>query len=224
MKRRPRILLADDHAMVLEAFRRLLEPRCEIVGVARTGRTLLELAATTEPEIIILDVAMPRLNGLDACVRLRRKKPEVKCIFLTVNEDPDFAAAAIRIGASGYVLKSSTPGELFTAIECALAGKIYITPLIRKGASLKAFLGRPGKPATRRLTARQCEVLQCLSEGRAMKEIAGQLHITARTVAFHKYTIMEQLRLKNNAELVRYAVEHGLLRKRSSHARPLSAL
>ena len=123
MKRRPRILLADDHAMVLEAFRRLLEPRCEIVGVARNGRTLLELAATTEPEIIILDVAMPKLNGLEACARLRRKMPEVKCIFLTVNEDPDFAAAAIRIGASGYVLKSSTPSELFTAIECALAGK-----------------------------------------------------------------------------------------------------
>jgi DNA-binding NarL/FixJ family response regulator len=218
MKRRPRLLLADDHAMVLEAFRRLLEPRCEIVGVARNGRTLLELAATTEPEIIILDVAMPKLNGLEACARLRRKMPEVKCIFLTVNEDPDFAAAAIRIGASGYVLKSSTPSELFTAIECALAGKLYITPLIRKGVSLKAFLGRPGNPPARRLSARQCEVLQFLSEGRAMKEIAGQLHITARTVAFHKYTIMEQLRLKNNAELVRYAVEHGLLRKRPRSA------
>jgi DNA-binding NarL/FixJ family response regulator len=201
--------------MLLDAFQRLLEPRCEIVGTASDGRVLLEVAASTRPEIIVLDVSMPRLNGIDACAQLRRKMPEVKFIFLTVNEDPDLAAEAIRLGASGYLLKSSAAGELFVAIEHALAGKTYITPLVTKGVPLAAFLRQAAKPdSEKKLTARQREVLQLLAEGRAMKEIADVLQVTARTVAFHKYTIMEQLGLKTNAELVQYAVENGLLRKR----------
>lgn len=215
MKHRPRILLADDHTMLLDAFRRLLEPQCDIVGTAGDGRALLDLAASTRPEIIVLDVSMPRLNGIDACAQMRRKMPEVKLIFLTVNEDPDLAAEAIRLGASGYLLKSSATSELFTAIEHALADKTYITPLVTKGVPLAAFLRQSAKPDEEKLTARQREVLQLLAEGRAMKEIADLLHVTARTVAFHKYTIMELLGLKTNAELVQYAVEHGLLRKRA---------
>ena len=215
MKHRPRILLADDHTMLLDAFRRLLEPQCEIVGTAGDGRALLELAARTRPEIIVLDVSMPRLNGMDACAQLRRTMPEVKFIFLTVNEDPDLAAEAIRLGASGYLLKSSATGELFTAIGHALAGRTYITPLVTQGLPLAVFLRQATQPGAEKLTARQREVLQLLAEGRAMKEIAGLLHITARTVAFHKYTIMEHLGLKTNAGLVQYAIEHGLLRKRA---------
>lgn len=214
MKQRPRVLLADDHTMLLDAFRRLLEPQCEIVGTAGDGRALLELAATTRPEIIVLDVSMPRLNGLDACAQLRRKMPSVKFIFLTVNEDPDLAAEAIQLGASGYLLKSSAASELFTAIEHARADKPYITPLVTKGAPLAVFLRDAVKPGGEKLTPRQREVLQLLAEGRAMKEIADVLLVTARTVAFHKYSIMEQLGLKTNAELVQYAVEHGLLKKR----------
>ena len=215
MKHLPRVLLADDHTMLLDAFRRLLEPRCEIVGAAADGRALLELAASTRPEIIVLDISMPRLNGMDACAQLRRRMPEVKCIFLTVNEDPDLAAEAIRLGASGYLLKSSATGELFTAIEHALVDKTYITPLVTKGVPLAVFLRDAPKPSAEKLTGRQREVLQLLAEGRAIKEIADQIHVTARTVAFHKYSIMEQLGLKTNAELVQYAVEHGLLRKRA---------
>ena len=214
MKRRPRILLADDHTMLLDAFRRLLEPRCEIVGTACDGRALLELAASTQPDVVVLDISMPRLNGIDACAQLRRRMPSVGLIFLTVNEDPDIAAEAINLGASGYLLKNSASGELFTAIELALAGKTYVTPLITKGVPLGVFLRQATKPAAEKLTLRQREVLQLLAEGRSMKEIADLLQVSARTVAFHKYTIMEQLGVKTSAELVQYALEHGMLRKR----------
>jgi len=215
MKHRPRVLLADDHTMLLDAFQRLLEPHCEIVGTAEDGRTLLILAASTRPEIIVLDVSMPKLNGIDACAQLRRSMPQVKFIFLTVNEDPDVAAEAMRLGASGYLLKSSATAELFAAVEHAVAGRTYITPLISRGASVAAFLRHSGKPADEKLTSRQREVLQLLAEGRAMKEVAELLQVTVRTVAFHKYAIMEQLGFKTNAELLQYSIDHGLLQKRA---------
>jgi DNA-binding NarL/FixJ family response regulator len=214
MNRRPRVLLADDHTMLLDAFRRLLEPRCQIVGTACDGRALLELAADTEPDVIVLDIGMPRLNGMDACAQILRKMPDVRLVFLTVNEDPDVAVEAIGLGASGYLLKNSASGELFTAIERALAGRTYVTPLVTKGVPLGVFLRRTAKPATEKLTPRQREVLQLLAEGRAMKEVADLLQVSARTVAFHKYAIMEQLGVKTSAELVQYALEHGILRKR----------
>ena len=213
MNRRPRVLLADDHTMLLDAFRRLLEPRCEIVGTAGDGRALLELAAKTQPDVIVLDIAMPRLNGIDACAQLRRKMPGVRLVFLTVNEDPDIAADAIRLGASGYLLKNSASGELFTAIERALAGKTYVTPLVTKGVPLGVFFRRAAKPATEKLTMRQREVLQLLAEGHAMKEVADLLEVSTRTIAFHKYSIMEHLGVKTSAELVQYAFEHGMLKK-----------
>jgi DNA-binding NarL/FixJ family response regulator len=209
----PRILLADDHTMLLDAFRRLLAPRCEIVGTAADGRTLLDVANSTRPDVIVLDISMPRLNGIDALRQLRSKMPDLKFVFLTVNEDPDIAAQAINLGASGYLLKSSAAGELFTAIDRALAGKIYITPLLTKGVPLGVFLSQATKPDVEKLTVRQREVLQLLAEGRAMKEVADLLRVTVRTVAFHKYTIMEQLGAKTTAELVQYAVEHGMLKK-----------
>ena len=214
MNCRPRILLADDHTTLLDAFRHLLEPRCEIVGTASDGRELIDLAANTRPDVIVLDISMPRLNGMDACAQLRQKIPDVSLVFLTVNADPGMAAEAIRMGASGYLLKSSAPAELFTAIEQALAGRIYITPLVTKGVPLGVFLRKATKPRVEKLTLRQREVLQLLAEGLLMKEIADILHVTADTVAFHKYTIMEHLDVKTSAELVRYALEHGSLEKR----------
>jgi DNA-binding NarL/FixJ family response regulator len=213
MNRQPRVLLADDHTMLLDAFRRLLEPRCEVVGTAGDGRVLLHLALKARPDVIVLDISMPRLNGFDAFMQLRKKMPEVKFVFLTVNEDPGIAAEAIALGAAGYLLKNSASTELFIAIEQALAGKTYITPLITKGSPLGIFIRQAKKPDTEKLTMRQREVLQLLAEGRPMKEVADILHVTERTVAFHKYTIMEQLGVKTTAELVQYALEHGMLKK-----------
>ena len=212
---RPRVLLADDHTMLLDAFQRLLETECEIVGTASDGRALIELAIKTKPEVIILDIAMPRLNGIEAAAQLRRKLPEVKIIFLTVNQDPDVAAEAIRLGASAFLLKSSASAELISAITLALAGKTYITPLITKGKPLGVFLGEAIRPTAEKLTARQREVLQLLAEGKQMKEAAAILKLTPRTIAFHKYEIMEQLGLQTGAELVQYAVEHRIVSPRA---------
>lgn len=215
MIHRPLVLLADDHTMLLDAFQRLLEPACEIVGTASDGHALIELATRTNPEIVILDIAMPLLNGIEATAQLRRKLPEVKIIFLTVNQDPDVAAEAIRQGASAFLLKSSASAELTSAITLALAGKNYITPLITKGKPLGVFLGEAGRPAAEKLTARQREVLQLLAEGKQMKEAAAILKLTPRTIAFHKYEIMEQLGCKTGAELVQYAVEHRIVSPRA---------
>ena len=214
MTNRPRIVLADDHAMLLDAFRRLLEPWCEIVGTACDGRALIEIALETRPEIIILDISMPRLNGMDACAQLRRKLPGIKFIFLTVNEDADVAAQAIALGASAFLLKSSASEELTRAIECALSGRTYITPLITRGKPLGVFLDEAANPAAEKLTLRQREVLQLLAEGKLMKEAADLLHVTPRTIAFHKYAIMEHLGIKTSAELVQYAVKHRLVTPR----------
>jgi DNA-binding NarL/FixJ family response regulator len=214
MNRRPRILLADDHTMLLDAFRRLLESQCEVVGTASDGRALIELALKTNPEIIVLDISMPELNGIDACAQLRPRLPDVRFIFLTVNEDPDVAAQAILMGASAFLLKSSASAELTLAIERALAGRIYITPQIIKDTPLGVFLREAAKPTGEPLTLRQREVLQLLAEGKSMVEAADSLKITVRTVAFHKYSIMAKLGLRTGAELVQYAVKRGLVTPR----------
>lgn len=210
MHHRPRILLADDHTLLLDAFRRLLEPQCDIVGTACDGRALIELALKTNPDIIVLDISMPCLNGIDACAQLRQKLPGVKCIFLTASEDADLAAQAIATGASGFLLKSSAAGELTLAIESARLGRTYITPLITKGKPLTMFLRDAAKPGDEKLSARQREVLQLLAEGKLMKEVAEVLKVTPRTIAFHKYAIMEHLGIKTSAGLVQYAIEHHL--------------
>ena len=212
MNTRPRVLLTDDHTLLLEAFQRMLSAECEVVGAVSDGRALLEAAPKLKPDIIVLDIAMPQLNGIDACRLLQPKLPDVKWVFLTVNEDPDLALEAMRLGASGFLLKSSAASELFAAIQKAMLGERYVTPLITKGAPTAAFLNQPTRPHPGKITDRQREVLQLLVEGRTMKEVADILHVTERTVAFHKYAIMKQLSVKTSAELVQYAVKHGLVK------------
>ena len=211
MNSRPRILLADDHTMLLAAFRQLLAPTCEVVGAVADGRALLEAAPRLRPDVIVLDISMPLLNGLEACRQLLPKLPDTRWVFLTVNEDADLAVEAFRLGASGFLLKSSAASELFCAIQLAIEGRRYITPLLTQGEPLNVFLNRAPSPQGEKLTPRQREVLQLLAEGRVMKEIAGILGVTPRTVAFHKYAIMEQLGVKTTAELVQYAVRHSVL-------------
>jgi DNA-binding NarL/FixJ family response regulator len=208
---RPRVLLADDHRLVREAFARLLEPECDVVGTVADGRALLEAAAELRPDIVVLDIAMPLLNGLDAGRQVKRAVPDVKLIFLTVSEDPDIAAAAFRAGASGYLLKNSAASELLKSIQEVTQGRSYVTPLATQGL-VSSFL-RPNAPArgTEDLTERQREVLQLLAEGRSMKEIARILKITPRTVAFHKYGMMGELGIRTSAGLVQFAIKHGLV-------------
>jgi DNA-binding NarL/FixJ family response regulator len=205
---RPRILMADDHLMLLEAFKALLEPDFEVVGTVTDGRTLVEEFSRLHPDVVLLDVAMPLLNGLDAGRQLKAQRRSVKLIYLTMNPDADLASEALRLGASGYVLKSSAAQELKQAIQEALRGRSYITPLITRDV-VGSLIER--RPRHHELTARQREVLQLLAEGKSMKEVAAILDLTPRTVAFHKYRMMEQLRLKSSAELVRFAVQSGVV-------------
>jgi DNA-binding NarL/FixJ family response regulator len=207
----PRVMLADDHTLLVEAFRRLLESKCEIVGAVSDGRTLLDTAPALKPDVIVLDISMPLLNGLDAARQLREVLPTAKIIFLTMNEDPDLAVEAMRLGASGYLLKSSAASELFRAIQMALRGKVYVTPQISRGMQ-ELFIRDPrGKQHDKSLTPRQREVVQLLAEGRSMKQAADVLKVTPRTVAFHKYRIMEGLGLKTSAELVQFAIKNRIL-------------
>jgi DNA-binding NarL/FixJ family response regulator len=213
MSRSPRVLLADDHTMLLEAFRRLLAPTCNVVGTVADGRALVEAALRLKPDVIVADISMPLLNGMDACRQLQPRLPKAKWVFLTVNEDPDVAVEAFRLGGLGYLLKSSAASELFLAIEKAMRGEPYLTPQLAKGVPLSVFLTRTARSPTDGLTDRQREFVQLLAEGRPMKEVASILGVTSRTVAFHKYSIMQNLGLKSSAELVQYAVQHGLIRR-----------
>ncbi len=208
--KRPRVLLADDHRLLREAFAQLLEKDCEVVGAVADGRALLAAAAELKPDIVVLDIAMPLLNGLDAAQQLRHAMPEIKIIFLTVSEDPDLAAEAFRVGASGYLLKNSAASELFQAIQEVLKGRLYVTPLATKGM-VETF--RMPEPKTKRPVSspRQREVLQLLAEGHTMKQIARILKITPRTVAFHKYHMMEELGIKSSAELVQFAIKQHIV-------------
>jgi DNA-binding NarL/FixJ family response regulator len=200
--------MADDHLMLLEAFKALLEPDFEIVGTVTDGRTLVEEFSRLHPDVVLLDVAMPLLNGLDAGRQLKAQRRSVKLIYLTMNPDPDLAGEALRLGASGYVLKSSAAQELKQAIQEALRGRSYITPLITRDV-VGSLTGQ--RTSRHELTTRQREVLQLLAEGKSMKEVAAILDLTPRTVAFHKYRMMEQLRLKTSAELVKFAVQQGVV-------------
>jgi DNA-binding NarL/FixJ family response regulator len=211
MNTRPRVLLADDHAMLLDAFTRMLSASCEVVGAVSDGRALLEAAPRLKPDVIVADISMPQLNGIDACRLLQPKMPGVKWVFLTVNEDADLAREAFRLGASAFLLKSSAASELFTAIQKVMAGRRYITPLILSGLPEGVFLNQPAPANPDKLSDREREVLQLLAEGRTMKEVANALDVTPRTVAFHKYAMMKRLGLKTGAELVQYAVKRGLV-------------
>ena len=204
--RRPRVLLAEDHRLLREAFVKLLEDACEVVGAVADGRALLEAAPKIRPDVVVVDIAMPLLNGLDAARQLKRSMPSVKVIFLTVSEDPDLAAEAFRAGGSAFLLKHSAASELLQAIGDVMQGRSYVTPLATRDM-VDGLMRRHESPqGARELSPRQREVLQLLAEGRTMKEIARILNITARTVAFHKYGMMEQLGIKSSAELVQYAI------------------
>jgi DNA-binding NarL/FixJ family response regulator len=207
-----RILLADDHTLLLEAFRKLLEPAYDVVGTVKNGLALLDAAPALKPDVILIDMSMPRLNGLEAGRRLRQMMPRVKLIFLTMNEDPDLAAEAIRNGASGYLLKTCAASELLDAIQAALRGELYVTP--KMALSMReAFIQNPqGKNSDKELTPRQREVMQLLAEGKSMKEAADILKVSPRTIAFHKYSMMKELGIKTNAELIRVGIKkHSLV-------------
>lgn len=209
--KQPRVLLADDHTLLTEAFKKLLEPDCKIVGLVHDGRALLDAVPALQPDVVLLDISMPYLNGLDASRLLKRRYPEVRLIFLTVSDDPELAAEAFRLGASGYLLKNCSATELFTAIHEVVQGRAFVTPRVTQGMIYRILNGRSERRAGEKLTSRQREVLQLLAEGRSMKEIAAVLQVTPRTVAFHKYRIMEELRLKSNADLVQFALKHAII-------------
>jgi DNA-binding NarL/FixJ family response regulator len=209
--KRVRIVLADDHTMICDGFRKLLEPEYEVVGTAGDGRALLKAAEELKPDVVLVDVGMPLLNGLDAARQLKKLMPRLKLIFLTMNPDSDIASEALRIGASGYLLKNSQGEELMKAVRTVVSGMSYVTPQVRQ-AMEERFIEDP-KAALRpkHLTPRHREILQMLAEGRSPKEIASILDISVRTVRFHKYEIMKELGITSNAELVQYAIKHSLI-------------
>ena len=208
--RGPRVLLADDHTLLLGAFEKLLAPECDIVGHVSDGRALVAAADTLKPDVIVLDIAMPLMNGLEAARQVKQRLRNVKLVFVTMHEDADLAAEAFRAGASAYLLKRSAASELMTAIREVMKGRSYVTPLVTEGLVGSLMHVGDHKPS-HELTARQREVLQLLAEGHSMKEVAAMLNVTPRTIAFHKYTMMEALNVKSTAELIQYAVKHHIV-------------
>lgn len=207
----PRTILADDHVLLTESLRRLLEPHCEVVATVPDGHALLKMASILKPELIVLDIAMPLMNGLEAGRQLRAMMPAIKLIFLTMNDDPDLAVEAMRMKASGYLLKTCAGSELFHAIQAVLRGTSYITPCI-VGGMREIFIRDPGGlKRTKTLTPRQHEVLQLTAEGKSIKEAADILNITPRTVAYHKYRMMQDLGLKTSAGLVQFAIKNHIV-------------
>jgi DNA-binding NarL/FixJ family response regulator len=198
--------LADDHTLILDALKNLLQPEFEVVGTFNDGRALVDAAPALQPNVIVLDISMPNMNGLNAGQRLKQLMPAVKLIYLTMNQDQDMAAAAFRLGANGYVLKNSAAAELVKAIRTVVRGVSYITPLMTEDVIGSVVHHFRNLKSTHHLTLRQKEVLQLLAEGRSMKEAAFILNVSPRTVAFHKYTMMDHLHIRSSAELIQYAV------------------
>ena len=202
---RPRVLLAEDHLLVREGLRQLLGEHVEVVGAVGDGRTLLTRADELRPDIVLLDISMPQLNGFDAARQLQRAASPTRVIFVTMHADPDYVQAAFRAGARGYVVKSAASSELLAAIDAAMRGEQYVSP------QLAAAPGAPGRMLGDPLSPRQREVLQLVAEGRTAREIAEILALSRKTVEFHKASIMRLLGLHTTAELTRYALDHGLL-------------
>jgi DNA-binding NarL/FixJ family response regulator len=208
---RPRILIAEDHTLVADLYKELLEPEFEVVGIVRDGRALVRAAEQLKPDVIVADISMPILNGLDAGRQVKAILPSVKLLFLTMNSDSGLAAEAFRCGACAYLLKTCAASEMRVAIRNALRGVRYMPQSISR--EINELLSSTSRELPRKngiLTNRQREVLQLLAEGKGMKEVGGVLNVTTRTVAFHKYRIMSVLGVKNNADLVKYAVRHHL--------------
>lgn len=209
MSNRPRLLLADDHQIVLDGLRRLLDPEFDVIGTVSDGRQLVVAAADVKPDVIVADVSMPELNGIEATRQILAADPDARIVLLTMHPDVTYALRAQEAGASAYVLKHSASTELVTAIGEALAGRHYMAPALVDAVAR----GRrePNRSDTAdQLTPRQREVLQLLAEGRSAKEIAARLGLSARTVEHHKYRLMERIGVRTNAELIRYAVQHGI--------------
>ena len=210
---KPRVLMADDHSLILAGLRKLVEVECEVVGTVEDGRALIEAAQRLRPDLILLDISMPLLNGLEAARQLTKLVPESKLIFLTMHASSTYATEAFQAGASGYLLKRSAASELSQAIKFVLQGRHYLTPLLTKDVLDSVFTsstGERGKPASTALTPRQREVLQLVAEGHGTKEIATILSVSVKTVEFHRSRIMQQLDIHTTADLTKYAITHGI--------------
>lgn len=208
---RPRVLLADDHRMVTEGLKALLSDEFELVGVAEDGRTMVEAAEQLRPDVIVADISMPNLNGFEALARLKKSCPDVRVVFLTMHQNASYARRALDAGASAFVVKHAAPEELVLAIRAALRGATFITPSLAKLVMENGQNGaRAEKEGAKALTPRQREILRLLAEGRSAKEVASDLAISARTVEFHKYQIVEVNGLRTSAELVHFAIKHGI--------------
>jgi len=210
-RNRARLIIADDHTLLAEACKSLLEPEFEVVAIVNNGRALLQVAPQLRPEVVIVDIAMPQLNGLDAGEQLKRLDPSTRLVYMTMNTDPEVAAEAFRRGAAGYVLKNSAAEELVSAIRSVLKGESYLSPSITKDTVRFLLKGGKSNEGEGGITVRQSEVLQLLAEGKSMKEVASALNVKPGTVAFHKYKMMESLGLKTNAELLQYAIRHHII-------------
>lgn len=210
--KRARVLLADDHKIVAAGLQGILEPEFELVGTVQDGRALLKAARELRPDVIVVDISMPLLNGIEAVRQLKKANDRAKVVFLTMHPDVTYASRAFEAGASGYVLKHSAPAELVTAIREALKGRTYVTPMIA-GELMRSYQDGSGKrkDPIRTLTPRQREVLQLLAEGHSAKDAAAILGISPRTAEFHKYRMMRELGIRTNAELMQYAIKHGVV-------------
>jgi DNA-binding NarL/FixJ family response regulator len=209
---RPRVLLADDHRVVSEGLKRLLADDFELAGVVEDGRALVAAAKKLKPDVIVADITMPHLNGIDAMAQLKKDNAQIKVVFLTMHQDPAYARRALEAGAAGFVVKHSAPAELVMAIHAALKGQTFITPALASDVLRQArHEPRETDDPGQLLTPRQREILQLLAEGRSAKEIAVTLAISPRTVEFHKYQMMEAHALHSNAELIHFAIKHGIV-------------
>lgn len=209
--KKARIILADDHTILLDALKNLVEPEFEVVALCSDGRDLIKAAAELNPNVVVLDIGMPTMNGLNAGQRLKQILPRVKLVYLTMNQDPDMASEAFRLGASAYLLKTSAGSELIRALREVVRGGTYVTPAMTDGMVGSFIQNFKRRKSSNHLTLRQKEVLQLLAEGRSMKEAAFILNVSPRTVAFHKYTMMDHLNIRSSAELIEYAMRSSVL-------------
>ena len=208
---RPRVLIADDHALVAQALRSALEPTYDVVGVVSDGRALVSAALALKPSLVVCDISMPLMNGMEAARIIKAQLPSAMFVFVTMDQDPDLAAAAFRMGARGYLLKTSDLDELPRCLEMVRSGRRYMTPLIAGGNISDLLLEATDLPHVEALSPREREVLQLLAEGHTMVEIGVMLHIATRTVAFHKYRLMDRLHLASNSDLVQFAVRSKMI-------------
>jgi DNA-binding NarL/FixJ family response regulator len=214
---RTRVLIADDHVLVAEALQTLLSRDFDVVALVHDGRNLIDVVQATVPDVVLLDISMPVLNGLHAGERVKRDFPQIKIIYVTVSNDPEMMNESLARGGDGYVLKTAAPSELVTAIRCAMGGQRYVSAAFSASKSQPSpeTLSSPnGIPTPAELTDRQLDILQLLAEGRSMKEVASVLNLATRTVAFHKYRMMRRLNLHNDSQVVQYAVQHHIIAAR----------